>query len=29
MIVVDKAGAVVKRIKGHPTKSDIEFLSKK
>ena len=29
MIVVDKNGSVVKRIKGHPTKSDIEFLSKK
>jgi thiol-disulfide isomerase/thioredoxin len=29
MIVVDKSGAVVKRIKGHPTKDDIDFLVKK
>lgn len=29
LIVVDKNGAIVKRIKGHPSKTDIDFLSKK
>lgn len=29
LIVMDKNGSIVKRIKGHPTKADIEFLSKK
>jgi thiol-disulfide isomerase/thioredoxin len=28
LIVVDQSGAVVKRIKGHPTKADLEFLAK-
>ena len=29
LIVVDKSGSIVKRIKGHPSKTDIDFLSKK
>ena len=29
LIIVDKSGAVVRRIKGHPTKSDLDFLVKK
>jgi thioredoxin-related protein len=29
LIMVDKQGKIVKRIKGHPSKSDLELLSKK
>jgi thiol-disulfide isomerase/thioredoxin len=29
LIVVDKSGHVLKRIQGHPSKSDVEFLIKK